>query len=165
MPGLSVVAAMLALPLLLGSCASLEEAELTGTWQLVSMTTPDETIPVVVGVNAASQPWISMQDDPAEVFGVFGNAGCNDFQVAEDPAFTLSFGRLRFGEVTQSAVSCGTPGAAGDDDPDPLMSVEDRFLAAMRDPIGVAPRVGDGTMLWDWGPGRTLFEFVAIPDR
>ena len=165
MSQLKLVAVLAAISLVLTACASLDADELAGTWELVSMTTPDEMIPVVVGVNTASQPWISMQDDPSAVFGVFGNAGCNDFQVADDPAFTLSFGRLRFGEVTQSAVLCGTSGSAGEFEPDPLMSVENRFLAAMRDPIGVAPRVGDGTMLWDWGPGRTLFEFVAIADR
>ena len=162
MSQLKLVTVLAAISLVLTACASLDADELAGTWELVSMTTPDETIPVVVGVNTASQPWITMQDDPS---AVRGDAGCNTFEVADDPAYTLSFGRLRFGEVITTLRLCVSAGPVDEDEPDPLMSVEDRFLAAMRDPIGVAPRVGDGTMLWDWGPGRVLFEFEAVPDR
>ena len=132
---------LLGMTVSLASCSGSGVASIDGVWILESFSEDGEQIDVEIGVNAAEQPWVEINEF------LSGSFGCNGFGTPHEDTHTFSSGLLQPGEVFSSMAGCFADGEGVD-----LMAAEEAFRGVIRDhPEGIGVEVSGGRMIWTAG--------------
>lgn len=110
-----------------------DSREIVGVWAYDSYTVEGETSEVVVGVNAAGEPYVELGET------MNGTAGCNGFEQLEDDRYQFENSFLRPGEVIFTASECV---------PESLMDSELIFQDVVWNTAALAVTIDGNDMTW-----------------